>query len=440
MPTLGAALNFAQLEALLLRAHQLGTAPTVPAPVKGQIYFNTGDNTLYYYNGTIWVAASAAAGGPPTGAAGGDLTGTYPNPGIASGVIVDGDVNASAAIAESKLNLATDAAVGTGSRRTLGAGAQQAMPGNRVLDQINNPTAALNLNNQKVVTLAAPTNPQDAANKQYVDNVVDGLDPKASVKAATTGNITLSGPQTIDGISVTAVAPDRVLVKDQTTPAQNGIYYVQAGAWVRTTDADTWSDLPSAYVFVEQGTANSDSGWVCTSDAGGTIGTTAVTWSQFSGAGQITSGAGLTKTGNTLDVGAGSGITVNADSVQVANNGITNAMIGAGAIDLAAAANDVTGILPVANGGTNGSTAGAARTSLGAVGRYTSSTHGAGTTISIPYSTHQLQVSRIMVVQCLVEATGEVVIPDIVIGGTGDVTITFATSQAANTIRTNIIG
>src|SRR4051812_46104828 len=98
MPALGNALDFSKYEARNIRAHQLGAAPS--SPVTGQMYYNTADNTLYWFNGTIWVSAS---GGAPSGAAGGDLSGTYPNPQIAPGVIVDADVSASAAIAKSKL-------------------------------------------------------------------------------------------------------------------------------------------------------------------------------------------------------------------------------------------------------------------------------------------------------------------------------------------------
>jgi hypothetical protein len=150
--------------------------------------------------------------------------------------------------------------------------------------------------------------------KAYVDLIVQGLEPKQSVRAASTANIaTLSGAITIDGVAL--VAGDRVLVKDQTTASQNGIYVVAAGAWTRAVDADVWGGLVSAYVFVESGTTNADMGYLSTVDPGGALGTTAVTFVQFTGAGQILAGAGLTKSGNTLDVGAGSGIAVAADTV-----------------------------------------------------------------------------------------------------------------------------
>ena len=169
------------------------------------------------------------------------------------------------------------------------------------------------------ITLAAdPTQAMHAATKQYVDATAQGLDVKQSVKAATTANITLSGAQTIDAVSV--VAGDRVLVKDQTAASGNGIYVVAAGAWTRATDMDAWTEVPGAFTFVEQGTVNADSGWVCTADQGGTLGSTAITFAQFSGAGQITAGAGLTKTGNTLDIGGTANrITVNTDSIDIAS-------------------------------------------------------------------------------------------------------------------------
>lgn len=184
------------------------------------------------------------------------------------------------------------------------------------LDQLAAPTAAVALNSQRITGLADPTSAQDAATKNYVDLAVQGLDPKASVKAASTGNIaTLSGTMTIDG--VTLVAGDRVLVKDQTTTSANGIYVVAAGAWSRATDMDSWAEVPSAFVFVEQGTVNAEIGYVCTSDQSGTLGTTAITFVQFSGAGQVVAGNGLTKTGNQIDVVGTNGITANADDVAL---------------------------------------------------------------------------------------------------------------------------
>lgn len=186
------------------------------------------------------------------------------------------------------------------------------------LDQMTAPTTSVSMNSQRITSLAEPSASSDAATKNYVDTVAQGIDAKPSVKAASTANLTLSGTQTVDGIAL--VANDRILVKDQSTASQNGIYLVAAGSWTRTTDADTWDELRAAYVFVEQGSVNADNGFLCTVDAGGTLGTTAVTWVQFSGAGQITAGAGLTKTGNQLDVvGTANRITVNADSVDIAS-------------------------------------------------------------------------------------------------------------------------
>lgn len=190
------------------------------------------------------------------------------------------------------------------------------------LDQMAVPTADVSLNSRKITNLLDPVNAQDAATKNYVDMTVQGLDPKQSVRAATTANIaTLSGTMTIDGIAL--VAGDRVLVKDQTTASQNGIYVVAAGAWARSLDADTWAELPGAYVFAESGTTNADMGFVCSSDAGGTLGTTDVIFQQFSGAGQISAGLGLTKTGNTINIGTASSarIVVSADTIDLATIG-----------------------------------------------------------------------------------------------------------------------
>jgi hypothetical protein len=182
-------------------------------------------------------------------------------------------------------------------------------------------TASVNLNSQKITNLATPTDPTDAANKGYVDAAVVGIDWKASVRVATTGPVTLAtafeNGDTLDG--VTLATGNRVLVKDQADGSENGIYVVNAsGAPTRASDADTSAEVTASFaVFVEEGTVNADSAWTLTNNGTVTIGTTVLVFTQFTGLGQITAGAGLTKTANTLDVGQGAGIIVNANDVAI---------------------------------------------------------------------------------------------------------------------------
>ena len=184
-------------------------------------------------------------------------------------------------------------------------------------------TGAIAMSNNKVTGVATPTADQDAATKAYVDSLAQGIDAKASCRAATTANITLSGAQTIDGVAV--IAGERVLVKNQSSAADNGIYVAAASTWSRAADANTWDELVAAYTFIESGTDNANNGYICTIAAGGTLGTTPVTWAQFSGAGQITAGTGMSKTGNTLNVNTASSarIVVGADDIDLAATGVT---------------------------------------------------------------------------------------------------------------------
>jgi len=222
------------------------------------------------------------------------------------------------------------------------------------LDQMAAPTADVSLNSQKITNLATPTADTDAATKAYVDASRSGLDVKASVRAATTANITLSGTQTVDGVAL--IAGDRVLVKDQSTASANGIYVVAASTWSRSTDADTDAEVTSGmFTFVEEGTVNADSGWVLSTNNPIVVGSTSLTFAQFSGAGQITAGAGLTKTGNTLDVvGTSNRILVNADSVDIASTYVGQTSITTLGTITTGTWNGTT--IAVANGGTGATT------------------------------------------------------------------------------------
>ena len=167
------------------------------------------------------------------------------------------------------------------------------------------PTASVSMSSQKITSLATPTLSTDAANKAYVDANSSGLDVKESVRLATTAGISgfpdIAGAPTIDGVTVQD--GDRVLVKDQSTASENGIWtWTSSGTiFVRATDFDTNTEVTAgAFTFVEEGTANADSGWVLTTNDDITVGSTGLAFAQFSGAGQITAGDGLTKTGNTL--------------------------------------------------------------------------------------------------------------------------------------------
>jgi hypothetical protein len=207
---------------------------------------------------------------------------------IANDTIVNADINTAAAIDQSKIaNLTTDLS----NKLALAGGTM---------------SGAIAMGTSKITGLGDPTSAQDAATKNYVDTTVQGIDWKASVKAATTTNVVLSSDledgSTLDGVLL--ATGDRILVKNQTTGSQNGIYVVKSiGAPDRSTDADTGAEVTANFaVFVEQGTVNADSGFTLTNNGSVTVGTTALVFTQFTGLGQIVAGTGLDKTGNTLDI------------------------------------------------------------------------------------------------------------------------------------------
>jgi hypothetical protein len=177
-------------------------------------------------------------------------------------------------------------------------------------------TATQSMGSQILSNLATPVAATDAATKAYVDNVAQGLSPKASVRVVATANVSQTGTQTIDGVALSAGDP--VLCIGQTTQSQNGSWIVAAGAWSRTTDfADANDAVRSPYWFVGEGTANAGSGWVMTTWPY-TIGTTSLSFTQFTGAGEIIAGNGLQKSGNTLSINTA--VTVDLNTGQTLTN------------------------------------------------------------------------------------------------------------------------
>ena len=222
------------------------------------------------------------------------------------------------------------------------------------LNEMTAPNGAVSFASQKITNLADPTADADAANKGYVDGVAQGLDIKDSCTAATTANITIStalnNGDTLDGVTLST--NDRVLVKNQNTASENGIYKVGSSP-ARVDDLAAGVDAAGAFTFVEQGTVNGDNAFVCSSDKGSAVvGTNNLTFVQFSGAGQVIAGNGIDKSGNTLSVDLKSNGGLVIESTEIA-------------VDLGASS--ITGTLAVSDGGTGSATASGARTNLGLV-------------------------------------------------------------------------
>ena len=327
----------------------LATAPS--SPLAGQVYYNTADNQLYIYNGTRWEVAGNAV-----------LSGLLANRPAANSVDAgtifyatdtylfyysDGSTwTQTNAFGTVTAQTSYGAASGNGSATTYaradhthgtpalgtatpnaiagvtGSAGSASTPSKEDHTHAFTPAADLSMAGFKLTSLGTPTADTDAANKGYVDSVAQGLDPKASVVAATTTNGTLAtafaNGQVVDG--VTLATGNRILIKNQTDQTANGIYTVNAsGAPTRSTDMDNGSEFPGAFVFVEQGTVNADTGWTCTNNAPVTLGSTNITWTQFSGAGTYTANNGVVLNGSVFSFAprAGYGLQTGASGAEV---------------------------------------------------------------------------------------------------------------------------
>jgi hypothetical protein len=312
------------------------TAQRTASPTNGILRYNTTIAQFEAYTNSAWSVLSTASTGVTSIATGTGLTG---GPITSTGTIAIANTAVTAAAYGSSYQVPTF---------TVNAQGQLTLAANTTIDAVTLTTGSIT---------TTPSGANDIANKSYVDSVAQGLDSKASCIAATTADITLSGTQTIDGIAL--IAGDRCLVKNQTLSQNNGIYIVAASTWTRSTDMDVWAEVPNAFTFIETGSTQADTGWVTTANAAGTIGVTAMPWTQFSGAGTYTAGTGLTLTGTQFSI---TNTAVTAAAYGSASSVATFTVNAQGQLTLAAstaiaiAASQVTsGTLAIAQGGTNSS-------------------------------------------------------------------------------------
>jgi hypothetical protein len=319
-----------------------------------ELAFNEVDSTLYYGVGTGGAGGSAtsvlAIGGPGAfvGLTGNQtIAGTKTFSSTISGSIngnantattlatgrtisISGDITYTSPAFDGSTNvsatgtLATvNSNVGTFTKLTVNAKGLVTAASAATLADLGATAADFSMNSYKITNLATPVAATDAANKGYVDGLLNGISWKNAVVVATvtTGTLATSfaNGQVIDGY--TLATGDRILIKNQATAAENGIYTVNSsGAPTRAVDMDSWAEVINAAVFVQKGTANADLAFVCTSDAGGTLGSTAINFVQFSSAGSYSAGNGLQLTGTTFSVLAnGSTIDVSSSGIKVSD-------------------------------------------------------------------------------------------------------------------------
>jgi len=293
MPNLYGALDLQKNELRQAQVQNLASAPS--SPVKGQLWYDSTNNVLKWWDGGTWVSAMGAAGAVPSDtpstqaigdAASGGASALYARGDHKHGMPAFGTATATTTFGQAKAD--GSAATLARSDHTHGTPTHDAAAHSGIpLNSLAAATGIVYMGGYALANVGNPVGGMDAANKNYVDGLVQGVDAKASVRVATSSSLAWTfssgGPQTIDGVAVTD--GDRVLIKDSTTPQYNGIYVVTtAGSWGRASDFNVWAEVPSSYVWVETGTTNADTSWVCTNDAGGTLDTTPITWVKFAAA------------------------------------------------------------------------------------------------------------------------------------------------------------
>lgn len=437
-------LDLNQNQILNATFEKLGTDPNTGL-FEGRMFYHTGEDAIKYYTGAAWET-------------------------LIKGVSSTGDHDAALTVGESNGSITLTLNLATASEAGLLSAAFYSDLNAATASNTNNTLAKRDASGRLQVT--APSADLDAANKAYVDSARSGLDVKQSVRLATNaaldsythlnGVLTASanGGLIIDGATLSDPADVgvRVLVKNEAggNAPYNGIYTVTAvgdgsNPWVltRATDANSNDEVTAGmFVFVEQGTAWADSGWVLTTDGAITLGSTNLTFVQFSAAGQSIAGNGLTKTGNTIDVvGTADRIVANADSIDIASTYVGQSSITT--LGTIASGTWQATDIGIAHGGTNASTEADARTNLAATASgYTTSTpvlarvaaQSVGNAVDTNFTITHNFGTRDVVVQIFDSATYETVIADTVRTSTNAVTVTFSTAPGNNAYRVVVSG